>query len=195
METKIKGKFVTRVLGGVPYLGYAEQFKSYLTGLVDKSTLSFAAQVQKKGESAEDAVYRILNVFNRDIDGKPVIGDWMLKAAIWETGGAVFNAMKNRNHPSRKAIETCVNDISPIHVGLFNGKRIEKATGILTAAVTLDKKGSSTFKAWEFIEAGATFEFTLNFDEELVAEEHMMRILEKMRLGASRKRYGAFELV
>ncbi len=197
METIKKAKFITDYYGGAPAIGEEEVLKRYIEEQIDKGLISFLDGIKKKSETIMDKGAEILSVFHRDDEGNPIIGNWMLKKCFIKTGQAIFNAMKDRNHPKRDVIANAIIEVDPIpFVNIFNGSKIKKPMGIRTYTVTVGKK--SFFKAYEWIPKGTHFEFATIFDDSLLKPEHMEAILQKagrFGVGAFRERYGKFEIV
>jgi hypothetical protein len=198
MEIKKKGRFVTDFYGSAPAVGAEGILKKWIDDKQTAWLASWAEQVAKKGQTAMDALELNLSIFHRDNSGYPIIGNWMLRRCLIVTGQTIYNAMTDRSQPTKDLIPMAIQLVEPINIELQNGKRIEKPDGVKTYTVSLLKKKRSFFKAYEFIKAGATFEATIFFDEELLSEEHMSLLLEKsgsVGVGAFRERFGKFEWI
>lgn len=204
MEITKKAETTTKILGTNPCLGMKGALEGYIKENIDKSTLSFFQQDVKKGEEVEDTVLRILSVFHRDEKGFPIMGGWMVKKCLVNTATYIFNASKNKTHPKRELVQNvAIGEVSPVNINLHNGKLIKKHTGIDTYAVTIRDQATgkprSFFKAYEYIEAGITFDVTMQFDEELFnGEDNINFLLDKCGntgIGAFRQRFGKFKWV
>lgn len=197
MEIKKTAKFVTDFLGSAPAIGAESVISNWIQDKQTKWLESWASQQAKKGENAHQILENILSIFHRNGDGKPILGNWMLRRCLIITGQTIFNAQKDKTHPKKGIIPMAVQLVEPIHINLFfDGKLIERPHGVKTFTVTV--KGRSFFKAYEYIKAGSTFEATMFFDDELLGEDHIDLILQKagsIGVGAFRERYGKFEWV
>lgn len=198
METTKRAKFITDFYGSAPAIGNQGVLEKYIEQQIDKALISFIDGIKKKGETIQDKASEILSIFHRDDEGFPVVGNWMLKKCLMKTGGAIFNAMKDRSHPKKDVIQNAIIEVDPIpFISVFNGKKITKPNGVRTYTVTVGKT-RSFFKAYEWIAKGSTFEFTTTYDDSLLKTEHMEMILEKagrFGIGAFRERFGKFEIV
>ncbi len=195
MEIEKTGKFITNFYGGAAGKGAQAVLEKYIKDQIDKDLLSFVDQIKKKGQDAPDILLDILHVFNRNGPGSPVLGNWMLKKCLTETGQTIFNAMKDKTHPKRNIIPAAISLIQPIYIPLSrNGEVIEKPEGVDTYTVTTRKR--SFFIAYEAIREGALFgPVKIYFAEDLLSEEHMNAILEAcgfFGVGAFRERFGKF---
>lgn len=196
MEIKKEAKFVTDFYGSAPAMGAEGILKKWIDDKQNDWLFSWAEKIKKKGETAIDALETNLSIFHRDKDGCPVIGNWMLRRCLVVTGQTIFNAMKDKTHPKKDIIPMAVSFVDPVHINVFNGKKIKKPDGVETYTVSL--KTRSFFTAYEYIKAGATFETTMFFDNELLADEHIEAILNncgKIGVGAFRERFGKFEFI
>ncbi len=198
IEITKKARFITDFYGSAPAAGTLKTVLNWIDEVQSKAILSFAARTQKKGEEADQALERILSMFHRDKNGNPVIGNWMLKRCFIVTGAGLFNAKNNKEHPTRPVIKNAILLVYPIpHISINNGGIVEKPDGIETYAVKPEGK-PPFFKAYEYIKAGAEFEFTASFDDNLMSEEYVNRIVEsagRFGIGAFRERFGKFEYV
>ena len=197
MQVKKTAQFITDFYGSAPAGGTLKSVLNWIDDRQMKGLMSFVAQTVKKGEEADQALERILSVFHRDSDGLPVIGNWMLQRCFIVTGQTIFNAMKDKTHPKKDAVKNSVLTTEPIpFISIKNGKVVSKPNGIETYAVSI--KTRSFFKAYEYIRAGATFEFTACFDGNLISEEHINMIIDRagsFGLGAFRERFGKFKYI
>lgn len=200
IEITKKARFITDYYGGEPAAGTLGTVLSWIDDKQSKALLSWADQTKKKGEEADQALIRILSRIRRDKNGHPIIGNWMLKRCFIVTGSALFNAKKNKDHPTRLVIKNAILTVQPIpHISVNNGtgKAIKKPDGIETYAVKPEGK-SPFFKAYEYIKAGAEFEFIASFDDNLMAEEHIDMIIRsagRFGVGSFPERFGKFEYV
>ena len=195
MEIKKKARFITDVYGSTAAIGAEGILQKWVEDKQNAWLLSWAEQIKRKGQTAIQALEEILSVFHRD-SNTPIIGNWMLRRCLINTGQTIFNAMKDKTHPKRNIIPMAIQLVEPIHIKMFNGKLIEKPDGVKTYTVSV--KNRSFFKAYELIKAGATFETSIFFDDELLTEEHIKLILNKcgsIGVGAFRERYGKFEWI
>jgi len=193
MEITKKGKFITDFYGSAPAIGAAGILQKWIDDKQSAWLLSWAEKVKKRGQTAINALEEILSVFHRNGDTEPILGNWMLRKCLINTGQAIFNAQKDKTHPKKAIIPMAITLVEPLHIQIFNGKLIKDPQGIKTYTVTT--KGRSFFKAYEYIKAGATFETIMHFDDDLLKEEHIDKILDKCGLvgvGAYRERFGKF---
>lgn len=197
LEIKKTARFITDFYGSAPAGGALKTILNWIDDKQSKALLSWADQTRKKGEEADQALERILSVFHRDDNGYPVIGNWMLKRCLIETGFAIFNAQKNKEHPKQAIIKNCIISVEPIpFIAVNNGKVIQKPDGVKTYNVSL--KSRSFFKAYECINRGSEFEFTAYFDDNMISDEQINEIVDaagRFGVGAFRERYGKFEYV
>ncbi len=195
IEITKKGKFITDFYGGFPASGALNVVLNWIDDKQSKALLSWADQTKKKGEEADAALERILSMLHRDKDGYPVIGNWMVRRCLILTGEAIFNAQKNKDHPKKSIIKNAIISVEPIpHISINNGKVVTKPDGIETYCVSPPNK-PSFFKAYEYIKAGAEFEFTATFDDALISEEHVKLIIDsagRFGIGSFRERFGKF---
>lgn len=194
MEIKRKAKFRTAFLGGLPALGADKVLAGWVEKNQDKAFLSKLDSITKKGQTALDALQEVLSIMHRDSKGYPVFEGYMLRRCLLNTGKMLFNAMKDKTHPKKTALENGILDVSPLMVSLYNGKLITKPDGVMTT--TISTKGKSFFKAYEFVNPETTFEVTMYFDDDLLSEGNINKLLDKaglVGLGAWRERFGKFE--
>lgn len=200
MEITKNARFIVPFYGSAPAKGYLGVLQGYVTDKIDKTLLTFAQQNLKKGQEIDTFIEDILSVFHRDDEGCPFIGNWMLRRCFIETGRAIFNAAKNKNHPKKDLIPMAVQRVEAFKINVFNGQKIEKADGVAPYAVTIREAGKprSFFKAYEWIKEGATFSFTAYFDDDMISPEIAEFWLDKacmQGVGAFRERFGKFEYV
>lgn len=195
IEITQKAKFITDFYGGFPASGALSVVLNWIDDKQAKAILSWAEQTRKKGEEADQALERILSMLHRDVKGYPVIGNWMVRRCLILTGEAIFNAQKNKDHPKKSIIKNAIISVDPIpHISITNGQIVKKPDGIETYCVSPPGK-PSFFKAYEYIKAGAEFEFTVQFDDNLMKEEHMKMIVDsagRFGIGSFRERFGKF---
>ena len=199
IKIKKKARFITDFYGSAPAAGALQTVIDWIGEKEMKGLMSFAEQTKKKGEEANLAVLRILSVFHRNDQNCPILGNWMLKRCLIETGWMLFNAQTNREHPKKDKVKNGIIYIEPMpHIAIHNGKAtINKPHGIETYAMTTGAK-KSFFKAYEKINRGSSFSFVACFDDNLLKEEHINLIVEtagRVGVGAFRERFGKFEYV
>lgn len=195
MIYKIKGKFFTDFYGSAPAIGAEGILKKWCEDKQNDWLLSWADQIKKKGQNAMEALEQILSVFHRDEKNNPILGAWMLRKCLIVTGQTMFNAQKDKSHPKKNSIPMGINLIDPIHINVFNSKRISSPDNIKTYTVSLTNR--SFFKAYEVIKSGTTFEAQIHADEEILSKKHMDMIINKCGLigvGAFRERFGKFTI-
>jgi len=197
MEAKIKAKFITDFYGSAPALGAQALLEKHIQDKNNQAFLSFLDAIKKKGETAIDKAAEILSIFHRDPDGNPVLGNWMFRRCLVETGLMFFNALKDKTHPKKSVIQNAFMLVEPVpFISISNGKVITKPAGVKT--YTVSTKGKSFFKAYEYIPAGTTFEASVIFDEDMLKPEHAKVVFDKcghIGVGAFRERFGKFEMV
>jgi hypothetical protein len=200
MEITKEHKFITEIKGTSPAKGYQGVLEGYIEGEIDKGLLTFADQNKKRSQTIDQMIIDILSLFHRDPNGYPVIGSWMVRKCMMDTGVAIFNAAKDKSHPKRSLIPMAIRLIEPLYISLHNGKLIKKPDYVDTYAVTIRNNGKprSFFKAYESIGIGCTATCTYHFDEDLVSKELAEYWIEKSGLvgwGAFRERFGKFKIV
>ena len=200
MELEKTGKFITDFYGSAPALGAEGILKKWIDDKQSDWLLSWADQVKKKGQTAIQALEEILSVFHRDNGGSPILGSWMLRRCLTETGRAIFNAQKDKTHPKKDAIPMAVQLVEPAFINIVKGSLVTEPHGVKTYTVSVRNSGKvkSFFKAYEYIKAGATFTAVMTFDEEIMNPEHIDLLLRKagsVGVGAFRERFGKFEWV
>lgn len=197
LEIKKKAKFITDFYGSAPAGGALKTVLNWIDDKQSKALLSWADQTKKKGEEADQALERILSVFHRDDNGFPILGNWMLKRCFIETGFAIFNAQKNKEHPKQAIIKNAIISVEPIpFISIKNGNIIKKPDCVETYSVSLRTR--SFFKAYESIRRGAEFEFIACFDDKMLSDEHINAIVDsagRFGVGSFRERFGKFEYV
>lgn len=197
MKITHKYIFAVPVYGTAPAISYDQVLKDYLENLIDKHLLTFAQQSVKKGEKAEDLITKILSVFHRDDENRPVIGNWMIRQCLIKTGEIIFNAKENKTHPPKTRIPSVIQLVEPYLISLTNGQIIQKPDGVKTYAVTTEKRGTkrSFFKAYEYILKGCQMEFTAIFDDDFISPELAEWWIDKagqVGTGGFRERFGKF---
>ncbi len=202
MKVKVQGLTTTKICGSAPALGYREVLSNYVEKKIDKDLLSFAQQNAKKNANIEDELIKILSLFHRDGKGFPMIGNWMMRKCILNTANAVFNSKKDKDHPAKVRIPYAVQEVATTAINFYNGKVVKKPHGVDTYAMTTRDnstgKTKSFFKAYEFINPGMTFDFEVEFDDEIVNKKCVDFLLSKIGrtgVGAYRERFGHFEVV
>lgn len=208
MEIAKKARFTTDFYGGKGYLSGSERVKKWLESQQDR-LLHPRFKALKDAIGNETKLEDILSVFNTDPDGQPVIGDWMLLQCS-------INAQKLANTWGKYQVSADRWKDSvfflPNFVHLKNGKPITKPDGVEIYNVS-PKGKPSFFKAYQYINTGAEFEFTITVPDDLcekvegrgkdkifVADPEKTKIcvddvLDKMAmigLGAYRLRFGKF---
>ena len=197
-EKNLRGKFVTDLYGSAPATGAEELLKKWIDDKQTAWLASWTEKVAKEGQNAIDVLTDILSIFHRDTLGRPIIGNWMLRRCLVVTGQTIFNAQKDRSHPKRDILPMAVQLVEPISINILNGKVLDNPNGIRTYTVSITRPKRSFFKAYEFIQAGTTFETKIYFDDELLTEEQIALLLSKagsVGLGAFRERFGKFEWI
>jgi len=197
MEIEKTGKFITDFYGSAPALGAETVIAKWMVDKQNKWLSSWVEQIAKKGQNAINVLEEVLSVFHRNINGEPVLGNWMLRKCMIVTGQAIFNALQDKSHPKKAIIPMAIQLVEPIHINLYNGDLVKNPHGIKTYTVTVKNK-ASFFKAYEFIKAGSTFKSKIYFDDEILCEDHINRILSKcgsIGVGAFRERFGKFEWI
>jgi hypothetical protein len=197
LEVTKKGKFVTDFYGSAPALDASEILKKWLEDKQNDWLLSWADQKKKKGQEAINVLEEILSIFHRDENNYPILGSWMLRRCLVVTGQTIFNAMKNKTDPKKDLIPMAVQLVEPINMNIYNGSIVKEPFGVKTCTITKTTSGKSLsfFKAYEYIKSGTTFETIITFDDELITEEHINKLLSKcgsVGVGAFRERFGKF---
>jgi hypothetical protein len=212
MELTRRGKFVTPFFGSAGYLEGDEIVRGWLDSRHDVLQHPKMLPVKKAMDSDKELA-KMLKVFNTDETASPIIGDWMLfRCSInaAKLAGTWYNFKVSK--------EKWMNSVrfSPMHVTLHDGdgSKKEEADGMQV----FPTKGSF-FTAYQFINAGVTFEFTITIADDLVLvadkvydedskksnteyipdfdkmSECVGAVLDKMQmvgLGAFRERFGKF---
>jgi len=162
MEITKKAKFTTDFYGGKGYLSGSERVKKWLGSQQDR-LLHPRFKALKDAIGNETKLEDILSVFNADPDGQPVIGDWMLLQCS-------INAQKLANTWGKHQVSADRWRDSalflPTLVHLGNGKPIKRPDGVEIYNV-VPKGKSGFFKAYQYINAGAEFEFTVTVPDDL----------------------------
>ena len=214
MELTRRAQFVTPYFGSTGFLEGDEIVKGWLDSRHDVLEHPQYLPVKKAMESDKELA-KMLKIFNTDDEGRPIIGNWMLFRCS-------VNAAKLAGtwYHYKVSKEKWANSIqfSPMFTNLSrDGVILTEADGIKV----FPTKGSF-FTAYQFIEAGTTFDFTLSAadDLKLVAEkieeedhngkkikrteyipdfegmaECVNSVLDKMQIvgvGAFRERFGKF---
>lgn len=194
MEIKKHCKFRRDFAGTQPAIGAEMVVANWITGN-ENALLSFADQIKKKGETAQDAFANILKIHHRNGDGSPYLGGWMIKRCLICTGQGIFNAKKDPTHPKKDIIAKAIQEVTPVEIFLYrNGNKITKHDYVKTFTTTV--RGRSFFSAYEFIRAGAEFDCNIIIDDELLEDWHIDKILSKcgdFGAGGFRERYGQFD--
>jgi hypothetical protein len=216
MEITKKAKFITDFYGGKAFLPGDQMVQNWLESQQDR-LLNPKFKQLKDAIGNEDKLEQILNVFNTNGNGEPIIGNWMLLECS-------MNAQKSADTWARYKVsaDTWKDSVSfsPVHIPILNnGKLIKKAEFVEPYTITVKRgpnKGKSFFKAYQAIKLGASFEFTLSFPDDLCMKPEGKRankifmadeektlacvnsVLDKMGiigLGAYRLRFGKFGYV
>lgn len=200
MEITKRARLITDFYATAPNTGSEYLLTKWMNDTISKPVLSFAQQVAKKGQEAWDVLDEILSVFHRDTEGMPFLGNWMLRRCLVTTGLIIFNAAKDKSHPTKDQTPIAISLVEPLQIPLMrNGDRITHPDKVTTYTVTITKpQKRSFFKAYEVINAGAEFEFTVNWDEDFISESQMDLLLQKAGLvgtGGFRERFGKFEYI
>jgi len=213
MEITREAKFVTPYFGSTGYLEGDELVNGWLESQHDKLEHPRYLPI-KKAMSNDRELAKMLKVFNVDETASPIIGDWMLFRCS-------INAAKMAGtwYLYKVSKEKWMNSVrfSPMHVELSNGSKVTEADGIQI----FPTKGSF-FTAYQFINAGVTFKFTINVADDLILladkivdEETKVKtteyipdfdkigecvnaVLDKMQIvgvGAFRERFGKFKYI
>jgi len=192
MEITKRAKFTTPVMGGKGYLSGDQAVKNWLESQ-SKRLLHPRFKAIQDAIGNEKKLEEILSVFNVDKDGCPIIGSWMLLRCS-------FNAQKLANTWKKHQVSAdqwrASIAFAPASCNIFNGKKVKDPDGVDVYTISL-KDGRSFFKAYQYIEAGTTFDFVLSVDDE-IPEECVGAVLDKMQIvgvGAFRERFGKFEYV
>lgn len=200
MELKKRGKFITDFYGSLPMLGAETVLAKWIEDKQNKWLLSWAEKIKTGGQTAMNALEKNLSVFHKDEEGKPILGNWMLRKCLIVTGQTIFNAKNNKEHPKKDIIPMAIKLVRPEMINLINGKTIKAPDGVKTYTVTTKVKGqpSSFFKAYEYILAGAEFEAEICFDDEFIKKKQINLLLDKagsIGVGAFRERFGKFKWI
>ncbi len=199
MEIQKKARFLTDFYGSAPAKGAQGILEKWIADKQTAWLASWAEQIAKKGQGAIDVLEEILSIFHRH-EGKPILGNWMLRRCLVITGQTIFNAMVNKGDPKKDMIPMAIKLVEPIFIKLSNGngKQIERPEGVKTYTVSLSKKNRSFFKAYETISAGAVFETKMLIDETILTPAQIDNILNRcgsVGVGAFRERFGKFEWI
>jgi len=165
MEISTQCKFITDFYGGKSYLPGSQIIKNWLEAQRDR-LLNPKLKELKDALGNEEELEKILCVFNSDSNSYPAIGDWMLFECA-------RNAAKLANTWGRFGVsaDTWKDYVkfSPSTVNLYNGQIIKQAQGVEGYPITTKIGGRrvSFFKAYQLIRAGATFQFTMSYPEDL----------------------------
>lgn len=211
MEITKQARFKTDYYGSKGYLSGSERVGNWLKSQQDR-LLHPRFKALKDAVGNETKLEDILSVFNTDTDGLPGIGDWMLLQCS-------LNAQKLANTWGKYQVSADKwRDsvmFSPNFVTLKNGKPIKKPDGVEIYNV-VPKGKAGFFKAYQYVNTGAEFEFTIFAPDDLcekvegrgkdkifVADPEKTKtciedVLDKMAmigLGAYRLRFGKFEYV
>jgi len=211
LEIKKKGKFKTRFYGGQGYLSGDDRVKNWLENQQDK-LLNPRYRELKRAASNEAELEKILSVFNVDSNGYPCIGNWMLLECS-KTAQKLANTWGKYQVSGDRWKDSVI--FSPDLVNLNNGQIVQNADGVDVYNV-VPKGKTGFFKAYQHIEIGAEFEFSLFLPEDLCEKVEgrgkdklfvadavkslacANEVLEKMQiigLGAYRLRFGKFEYI
>ncbi len=214
MEITKKARFIQDFYGGKGYLTGDEIVARWLISQQDR-LLNPRHKALKDAVGNEKKLEEILGVLNTDKDGCPIVGNWMLYRCS-------LNAQKlagtwNKYKVSADLWKDSIK-FKPTHINLFNGNKITGPEGVETYSVTtrIDGKPRSFFKSYQYVKAGAEFEFTIHFPDDLCekvegkgkdkifvpdlekTEKCVNAILDKMKirgLGAFPERFGEFEYI
>jgi len=212
MEIIKKAQFISDFYGGKSYLPGNEVVKNWLDAQGDR-LLHPRMKELKDALSNEVKLEEILSVFNTNEKDEPIIGDWMLLESS-------INAQKLAGTWMRFEVsaETWRNSVqfNPHYVKLRrNGGFIKQADSVECYPVK-PKGKPSFFKAYQVINTGARFDFSVLFPEDLCVKtegkgkakqilpdveksaECVEAVLQKMGiigLGAYRLRFGKFKYV
>ncbi len=215
MEWNLKGEFTTDFYAGKPFLPGDKVVKNWLESQIDK-LLHPKYKELKSAVGNEDALEKILSVYNVDKKGYPIIGNWMLfqcsMAAVKLAGTwGKYKVSRDKWKPSIQ--------FSPLHINLNNGKLTKKPDGVEVYTVTTKSatgKMVSFFKAYQTIKTGNTFECKLTVPDDLCEKvsgtakdkifepdldmtkkcvEDVLSYMQIVGLGAFRERFGKFEWV
>ena len=200
--TPIKATLTVPHYGTMPASGLPLVVQKWLETIAGKALLTEAERRKKRGQEAHDAINDILNLVRRHPEGDyPILGDWMLKECLKETADLIFNAAKNKGDPKKGIVGASIIYIEPNYIPFFrNGEMVTECDGIETHAVTVKRgpgKGRSFFKAYEYINAGAYFGCEIAFEDSLITQEHIDRLLQiigRVGVGAYRERFGKFDV-
>lgn len=192
-----EGIFITDVYGSAPAMGSGNIVKHWAENDPGKMLTTYAEQKTKKSENALEVMTQILSIFHRDSKGRPFIGPWMLRRCLMMTYGNLFNAMKDKSHPKKTAVDMAIGQITPVDaIYMYNGKPIKKPEGV--KAYTVSLKDRSFFKAYEVINAGTKFKAKMEFNEDIMSKDNVQHLLNNCGntgVGAFRERFGKFKWV
>jgi len=215
MEITKKARFITPFYGGRAYLAGDKVVDNWLISQHDR-LLHPRYRELKDAVGNESKLEEILSVFNKNEKGDPIVGNWMFLecsidsqklAGTWTqykvSGDAWMNSVQ----------------FAPVHCNIFNGAKITSPDFVEVHPTTVKRgknKGNSFFKAYQAINAGSEFEFTIMFPEDLCQKVEgkgadkiftgdekktfacVEAVLDKMclvGLGAYRRRFGKFEYI
>lgn len=210
MEIKKRARFVTDFYGGKEFLAGDEIVKRWLESQQDR-LLHPRFRKLKDAIGNDSKLEEILSVFNLNDEGQPIVGNWMLLRCS-------MNAQKlagtwNKYKVAADAWKGSVL-FGPVWCGLKNGGPVTAPDRVEVTMVSL--KDRSFFKAYQVINAGAEFKFSLTVPDDLcikpegrgkdkifVADnekttECVKEVLDKMQIigvGAYRERFGKFQYV
>jgi len=198
MQGIAKCRYNTNVLGTAPAKGYTQILLDYIEGRMDKEFLTFAQQAAKKNQTIEKVATDILSLFHRDNDGNIVVGSWMMKRCLIDTGMIYFKSKEHKEHPIKKVIPYLVQVVEPYYIKLTNGngEAIREPIGVDTYAV--NSKGRNFFKAYEYLPPGTEFEFEFHVDDEVLTKEVCEWWVHKAGVVgnyAFRERFGKFDIL
>jgi hypothetical protein len=214
MKFERRGRLTTDLYGGKPYLSGDEIVKNWLVSQQDR-LLQPRYKKLKDAIGNEKKLEEILSILNTNGEGHPIIGNWMLFRCSVNSQKIVGTWNKFQVSADQWKDNAL---FSPSFVGLNNGKPIKspQSVEVYTVSTKIEGKIRSFFKAYQVIEAGAEFDFTLEVSDDLcekvegkgankIYEPDEKRtkmcaeaVLEKMQtvgLGAFRERFGKFEYV
>jgi len=211
MDLTKRARFTTDCYGGKPYLTGDQVVKNWLESQKD-NLLHSRFQPIKKALTNDKKMEQILSVLNVDGDNCPGIGNWM----FFECS---INAVKVAGTWANFTVskEIWINSVifSPVISNFYNGRKITSPEFVEIYPVSPRGK-TPFFKAYQGIRAGAEFEFTISFPEDLCSKiegkgkdkvisadtektlECVNTVLDKMckvGLGAFRRRFGKFEYI
>ena len=215
MEISRTGKFKVPYFGGLPYLSGDKIVRLWLKAQGNKLLHPRYKELVAAIDN-EEALEKMLKVFNVDEHGYPVIPTHQLFEC--SRNAARLAGIWYKYKVSNEGWSTSIL-LEPINCSLTNGKLIKAPDGVDVRTVTtkVNRKTVSFFTAYQYINAGATFDMKLSFPEDLVtkvtkvknadtiyepdpekSQECANMVLDKMGsvgLGAFRSRYGKFAWV